>query len=968
MPSRGSFTCRSMTSATISRTRTLIRRARAWSATAPPQSFGPNIRRRADKSSISGRPATNRSHSSRTSPQCLPSAATTATPTSARRCSSTWPASAAATSKRRRSSETIGRTVDLFSFSEWTSPSSRSNSIVATYMSGARLLLHLEGLDDVVDLDVVVVAERDTALETFTHLGDVVLEPAQTRDRDVVGDHGAVPDEPGLGVADDRAGADDAAGDVADLARAEHLADLRSAELHLFELRLEHALERALDILDGGVDDGVVADIDLLAVGELARLALGPDVEADDDRVGGLGQVDVVLGDRADTAADDADADLVLGADVDVEQRILERLHRTGDVALEDQVELVDLTLLDAPQRILERHPAPALGQLGEPLARLPLVGDLAGHAVLGHCHEVVARTRHAGQTQHLHRPRRRRLVDLVAVLVEHRPDATVGVSGDDRVTDAQGAALYEHGGNRTTTTVEVRLDSHTLGRPRRVGPKVKRGVGGDDDRLEQLPVAGACHGRHVDEDRLAAVLLSDEAVLRELAANLRRVGAFLVDLVDGDDNRDVSRLRVVERLDGLRHHAVVGGDDEDRDVRDLRTTGTHGGERLVARCVDEGDRAVLLLDRRVHLVSADVLGDATRLARLHVGRADRVEGLGLSVVDVTHDGDDRRPRDEVLFILVCVELEVEALQDLSVLLLGRDDLHVPAELRAEQLQRLFRSGLGRGHHLAELGEDDLDERRRVGADAVGEVGEAGTTRQADHLAVAVRDLYAADRRGLHVVELLTPLLLRLAPAGGTTTGSTAERTLGRRAASATAGTAGTATEATATRAAGDTRTTAGTTTGTTGTEATATGTTGTTTARTARTTGTTAAEATATGTTGTTTAGTAGTARTTGTTAAEATPPGTPGPTPAGPAGTARTTGTTAAEATATGTAGTTAGRAARTRPAARRSRRHHARTRPRRHARTGRHAGTRRHGRGVAAGERVVAAARDAWHGRAR
>src|SRR3954468_22688815 len=270
MPSRGSFTCRSMTSATISRTRTLIRRARAWSATAPPQSFGPNIRRRADNSSISGRPATNRSHSSRTRPQCLPSAATTATPTSARRCSSTWPASAAATSKRRRSSETIGRTMDLFSFSEWTSPSSRSNSIVATYMSDARLLLHLEGLDDVVDRDVVVVAERDTALETFTHLGRVVLEPPQPRDGEVVGDDDAVTHQPRLGVAHDGAAAHDTAGDVAELARPEDLADLGGAELCLLELRLEHAAQARFDILDRGVDDRVVADVDLLAFGQLA--------------------------------------------------------------------------------------------------------------------------------------------------------------------------------------------------------------------------------------------------------------------------------------------------------------------------------------------------------------------------------------------------------------------------------------------------------------------------------------------------------------------------------------------------------------------------------------------------------------------------------------------------------------------------------------------------------------------------
>jgi hypothetical protein len=42
----------------------------------------------------------------------------------------------------------------------------------------------------------------------------------------------------------------------------------------------------------------------------------------------------------------------------------------------------------------------------------------------------------------------------------------------------------------------------------------------------------------------------------------------------------------VVDRLRGLRHHAVVGGDDDDDDVGDLGAAGAHGGERLVARGV----------------------------------------------------------------------------------------------------------------------------------------------------------------------------------------------------------------------------------------------------------------------------------------------------------------------------------------------------------------------------------------------
>jgi hypothetical protein len=49
----------------------------------------------------------------------------------------------------------------------------------------------------------------------------------------------------------------------------------------------------------------------------------------------------------------------------------------------------------------------------------------------------------------------------------------------------------------------------------------------------------------------------------------------------------------MVDRLEGLRHHAVVGGDDEHGDVGQLCAAGAQGGERLVARRVEEGDLAL---------------------------------------------------------------------------------------------------------------------------------------------------------------------------------------------------------------------------------------------------------------------------------------------------------------------------------------------------------------------------------------
>ncbi len=100
------------------------------------------------------------------------------------------------------------------------------------------------------------------------------------------------------------------------------------------------------------------------------------------------------------------------------------------------------------------------------------------------------------------------------------------------------------------------------------------------------------------------------------------------------------------DRLDRLRHDRVVGGDDEDDDVGDLRAARTHGGERLVARRVEEGDH---LPARQLDVIRADVLRDATGFARDDVRLADVVEQRRLAVVDVAHDGHDRRPRQQIL-------------------------------------------------------------------------------------------------------------------------------------------------------------------------------------------------------------------------------------------------------------------------------------------------------------------------------
>ena len=191
-------------------------------------------------------------------------------------------------------------------------------------------------------------------------------------------------------------------------------------------------------------------------------------------------------------------------------------------------------------------------------------------------------------------------------------------------------------------------------------------------------------------------------------------VGVVAVDLGDRHDDRHVGRAGVVDRFDRLRHHTVVGGDHEDRDVGDLRAAPPHRGERFVARRVDEGDEPVAVVGVAEHAVGTDALRDATGLTGHDVRVADGVEQRGLSVVDVTQHGDDRRARLEqrVVFVVVVAE----HCEELDFLLAPRlDEQHLRAERLRDELDHLVGERHGRGDHLAGF-EQDADEvgRRAV--------------------------------------------------------------------------------------------------------------------------------------------------------------------------------------------------------------------------------------------------------------
>jgi hypothetical protein len=403
----------------------------------------------------------------------------------------------------------------------------------------------------------------------------------------------------------------------------------------------------------------------------------------------------------------------------------------------------LDLALLDALEDVLERDlAAGAAGLRLVAKADRALVGLLAGAAIVLDDARELAGVGDAVEAEDLDRVARHGGVDALAGVVAHRPDLAPVRAGHERVADLQGAALDEQRHDGPAPRIELGLDDDAARGRVGVGLELLE-LGDDEDRVEEVlePLLGL--GRHVDELGVATPLRGLQVELRHLRAHARRIGALLVDLVDGDEDRDVGGAGVVDRLAGLRHDAVVGGHHDDRDVRDLAAAGAHGGECLVARGVEEGDRLLTVVD----LVGADVLGDATGLARGDLGLADGVQQRRLAVVDVAHDRDDRRALDEIL---------VGVLEDRLVLglVVGVDDLDLLAELLGQDGDRLVGERLREGDHLphahellddvgdgdAEVLGDIADRRARVDADDVGAAERVLLERRGDlfeHLAAA---------------------------------------------------------------------------------------------------------------------------------------------------------------------------------------------------------------------------------------
>ena len=154
---------------------------------------------------------------------------------------------------------------------------------------------------------------------------------------------------------------------------------------------------------------------------------------------------------------------------------------------------------------------------------------------------------------------------------------------------------------------------------------------------------------RYRTKYRASAPIFRNQFVLGQLLLYALNIGTRLINLIDGNDNLNSRRLCMVDCFDRLRHDTVVCSDYQNRNIGGICSTHTHCRECLMSRCIQECD--VLTVDRNNRCT--DMLCDTACLFVCHTGGADRIQQGCLTMIDMTHDADNRRTCHKCLFRIV---------------------------------------------------------------------------------------------------------------------------------------------------------------------------------------------------------------------------------------------------------------------------------------------------------------------------
>lgn len=102
----------------------------------------------------------------------------------------------------------------------------------------------------------------------------------------------------------------------------------------------------------------------------------------------------------------------------------------------------------------------------------------------------------------------------------------------------------------------------------------------------------------------------------------------------------------MLDCFDGLRHHPIVRGNNQDDYIRNIRAPRPHGAKGGVTGCIQKSDPLAI---SQANLIGPNVLSNSAVFSSSDIRRTQGIQKTGLAVIDVPHNCDDGRANNQVV-------------------------------------------------------------------------------------------------------------------------------------------------------------------------------------------------------------------------------------------------------------------------------------------------------------------------------
>ena len=238
--------------------------------------------------------------------------------------------------------------------------------------------------------------------------------------------------------------------------------------------------------------------------------------------------------------------------------------------------------------------------------------------------------------------------LDALVTLIEHSLNTSPWSTSDNVITNLQRTIRHKNRTYITTTLIEWWLNNSSCSLTVRVSFKIHH-IGFKKDFVKKLIYSQSLLSTNLLTLILTTPLFNKQIHLWQVFTYLIRVSSWLINLIDSEYHWYTSSLCMSNSLLGSRHDWVVRRNDDNHDIGNLCTTSTHSSKGFVTRSIKESNLTAIL---QCYTICTDMLGNTTCLTSNHIRVTDMVEQRSLTMVNMTHDSNDRSTWYKVILII----------------------------------------------------------------------------------------------------------------------------------------------------------------------------------------------------------------------------------------------------------------------------------------------------------------------------